>query len=184
MKIIFKKYQSGLNETYGKPRKKSDRYFDDIYRVWRKKTLPVVGDPKSPRHVQRAWLYDYTKDEKNYVDELWRVYPDRFGYDNVEEYILRRYKHNDLIYVFYYNHPQYYDKHKPFEIVNSENGVRYFLHDSNKMRMWVIPSRLLPSSDLTRLSFEEEEWNTLQNWLAEREKEREEYGDRGPNNLS
>lgn len=183
IKIKINKYHK-INEAAGKPRKAAERYFDDIYRVWRSKKLPVMKTPQSLSRVHRAWLDYHLRDEENYVDELWKVYPDRFGYDNTEEYVLRRYKHNNLIYVFYYNHPEYYDKHKPYEIVYSENGVRYFMHDSNKMRMEVAPSRLLPINDITRMSFEEQEWETLQNWLADREKEREEYGDRGPNNLS
>jgi len=170
------KVKFSLNESL----KKATRYFDEIYRIWR--SNEDVSNKDSSAY-QRAWLSDFIKDTNNFEDELWSVYPDRYGKKNIEEYVLRRFKHNDLIYVYYYNNKEFYDKNKPYEISISENGVQYFINDSKKMRMEVVPSKWLSSSDITKLSLSQEENDNIKRLKANQEKEKEEYYGRGPENI-
>jgi hypothetical protein len=157
---------------YERPHPPPKTYWDPIYKERR-------SNKDMDSMAFFAWMDAYIKETENYTDELWVLYPDRFGKKNREKYVFRHFHHNDMIYQFYYYDPDRYDRSKPMRIFYEESAGKYIYH--------VMGHVLLPRGALTPqmisdmvLDRETKEWLAGE---AEREKERDEYYGRGPNGL-
>lgn len=92
-----------INESIRKNKIKT--YYDSIYR--KKRSNDDAFIPRTCTKIEEI------KECYNFVDTLFRIYPDRYSKDNVEEYVLRFYPYSSEGWLYYYNHPEYYDRAKP-----------------------------------------------------------------------
>lgn len=103
--IVYLRNKNNISINESIRKNKIKYYYDSIYR--KKRSNDDAFIPRTCTKIEDI------KEGHNFVDTLFRIYPDRHSKDNVEEYVLRFYPYSSEGWLYYYNHPQYYDRAKP-----------------------------------------------------------------------
>jgi hypothetical protein len=103
--IVYLRNKNNISINESIRKNKIKTYYDSIYR--KKRSNDDAFFPRTCTKVEEV------KEGYNFIDTLFRIYPDRYSKNNVEEYVLRFYPYSSEGWLYYYNHPEYYDRAKP-----------------------------------------------------------------------